>query len=155
VTFIYERDSKQLLRHVTGTDEDEVILQSLAWSEKNSLPITTEASERLQGASEDKRSTETELLQKIQNGSATEEIDSTLEKLYSVRRSNRKTQYRRDPPNALTTAIIGWMKPRNWDFIGKRGIARTTTAAGRVARDFGGARWNQGIGKLPGSRFLH
>jgi hypothetical protein len=137
VTFIYERDSEQLLRHVTGTDEDEVILQSLAWSEKNSLPITTEASERLQGPSEDKRSTETELLQKIQNGSATEEIDSTLEKLYTVRRSTRKTQYRRDPPNALTTAIIGWMKPGNCDFIGKRGIVKITTAVGRVARDFG------------------
>jgi len=36
VTFIYEKDSLRLLRHVTGTDEDEVILQSLAWSEKNS-----------------------------------------------------------------------------------------------------------------------
>jgi hypothetical protein len=137
VTFIYERHSKQLLRHVIGADEDEVILQSLAWSEKNSPPITTEASERLQGASEDKRSTETELLQKIQNGSATEEIDSTLEKLYTARRSTRKTQYRRDPPNALTTAIIGWMKPGNCDFIGKRGIAKITMAAGRVARHFG------------------
>jgi hypothetical protein len=139
VTFIYERDSERLLRHVTGTDEDEVILQSLEWSEKNSLPITTEASERLQGASEDERSTETELLQKFQNGSASEEIDSTLEKLDTARRSARKTQsYRRDPPNAhLTTAIIGWMKPRNCDFIGKRGIAKITTAASRVARDFG------------------
>jgi hypothetical protein len=138
VTFIYERDSEQLLRHVTGTDEDEVILQSLAWSEKNSLPIITEASERLQGASEDERSTETELLRKIQSGSATEEIDSTLEKLYTARRSTRKTQYRRDPPNAhLTTAIIGWMKPGNCDFIGKRGIAKRTTVAGRVAPDFG------------------
>src|ERR1700739_4871037 len=36
VTFIYDKDSERLLRHVTGTDEDEVILQSLAWSEKNS-----------------------------------------------------------------------------------------------------------------------
>jgi hypothetical protein len=36
VTFIYEKDSERLLRHVTGTDEDEVVLQSLAWSEKNS-----------------------------------------------------------------------------------------------------------------------
>jgi hypothetical protein len=36
VTFIYEKDSERLLEHVTGTDEDEVILQSLAWSEKNS-----------------------------------------------------------------------------------------------------------------------
>jgi hypothetical protein len=35
VTFIYEKDSERLLRHVIGTDEDEVILQSLAWSEKN------------------------------------------------------------------------------------------------------------------------
>ncbi|HET9375312.1 MAG TPA: hypothetical protein VFO40_10080, partial [Chthoniobacterales bacterium] len=137
MTFIYARDSKQLLRHVTGADEDEVILQSLAWSEKNSPPITTEASERLQGASEDERSTQTELLQKIQNGSATEEIDSTLEKLYTARRSTRKTQHRRNPPNALTTAIIGWMKPGNCDFIGKRGIAKITMAAGRVARDFG------------------
>jgi hypothetical protein len=87
VTFIYDRDSEQLLRHVTGTDEDEVILQSLAWSEKNSLPITTEASERLQGASEDEGSTETEIL-------------------------------------------------GNCNLIGKRGIAKITTAAERVARDF-------------------
>jgi hypothetical protein len=36
VTFIYEKRSERLLRHVTGTDEDEVILQSLTWSEKNS-----------------------------------------------------------------------------------------------------------------------
>jgi hypothetical protein len=36
VTFIYEKNSERLLRHVTGTDEDEVIIQSLAWSEKNS-----------------------------------------------------------------------------------------------------------------------
>jgi hypothetical protein len=36
VTFIYEKDSEQLLWHVTGTDQDDVILQSLAWSEKNS-----------------------------------------------------------------------------------------------------------------------
>jgi len=139
VTFIYEKNSDRLLRHVTGTDEDEVVLQSLAWSEKNSLTITTQAREQLNGASEDDRSAGTELLQKFQNGSATEEIDSTLEKLYTARRSTRKTQsYRRDPPNAhLTTAIIGWMKPRNCDFIGKRGIAKIITAAGRVARDFG------------------
>jgi hypothetical protein len=36
VTFIYERDPERLLRHFIGTDEDEVILQSLAWSEENS-----------------------------------------------------------------------------------------------------------------------
>jgi hypothetical protein len=27
VTFIYEKDPERLLRHVTGTDEDEVILR--------------------------------------------------------------------------------------------------------------------------------
>ena len=70
VTFIYEKGSERLLRHLIGTDEDEVILQALAWSEKNSLTITTEALERFQGASEDERSTETELAQKFQNGSA-------------------------------------------------------------------------------------
>src|SRR5258705_12884646 len=63
VTFIYEKDSERLLRHIIGTDEDQVILQSLAWSEKNSLTITTEAPERLQGASEDERSAETGLVQ--------------------------------------------------------------------------------------------
>jgi hypothetical protein len=36
VTFIYEKDSERLLRHITASDEDEVILLSLAWSEKNS-----------------------------------------------------------------------------------------------------------------------
>ena len=140
VTFIYEKDSERLLRHIIGTDEDQVILQSLAWSEKNSLTITTEAPERLQGASEDERSAETGLVQKFQNGSATEEIDSTLEKFYTARRSSsRRTQSdRRDPPNThLTTAIVGWMKPGNCDFIGTRGIAKITTAASRVARDFG------------------
>jgi hypothetical protein len=138
VTFIYEKESERLLRHVTGTDEDEVILQSLAWSEKSSLAITTEALDRVQGASEDGRSTETELLQKFQNGSAIEEIDTTLEKFYTARRSTRKIQsYRRDPPNAhLATAIIGWMKPGNSDFIGEHGIAKITTTPGRVAWDF-------------------
>jgi hypothetical protein len=140
VTFIYEKNSERLMRHIIGTDEDQVILQSLAWSEKNSLTIITEASERLQGASENERSTETGLVQKFQNGLATEEIDSTLEKFCTARRSSaRKTQSdRRDPPNThLATAIVGWMKPGNCDFIGKRGIAKITTAAGRVARDFG------------------
>ncbi|HEX3445572.1 MAG TPA: hypothetical protein VHS80_12730 [Chthoniobacterales bacterium] len=36
VTFIYEKESKRLLRHMVATDEDEVVLQSLAWCEKNS-----------------------------------------------------------------------------------------------------------------------
>src|SRR4030088_2283468 len=135
VTFIYEKDSERLLRHIIGSDEDQVILQSLAWSEKNSL---TEAPERLQGASEDERSAETGLVQKFQNGSATEEIDSTLEKFYTARSSSRTQSDRRDPPNThLTTAIVGWIKPGNCDFIGTRGIARITTAASRVARDFG------------------
>jgi hypothetical protein len=34
VTFIYERNPERLLLHFVGTDEDEVVLQSLAWSEK-------------------------------------------------------------------------------------------------------------------------
>jgi hypothetical protein len=87
VTFIYEKGSERLLQHITGTNEDEVIRQALVWSERNSLSITTEALERLQGAFEHERSTETELLQNSQNGSATDEIDSTLEKFYPARRS--------------------------------------------------------------------
>ena len=31
VAFIYEKGSGRLLRHVTGTDENEVIRQALAW----------------------------------------------------------------------------------------------------------------------------
>jgi hypothetical protein len=87
VTFIYKKGSERLLQHITGTNENEVIRQALVWSEKNSLSITTEALERLQGAFEHERSTETELLQNSQNGSATDEIDSTLEKFYPARRS--------------------------------------------------------------------
>jgi hypothetical protein len=34
-TFIYEKDSEQLLRHFTGTDEAEVIRQALEWCEAN------------------------------------------------------------------------------------------------------------------------
>jgi hypothetical protein len=74
VTFIYEEGSERLLQHIAGTNENEVIRQALVWIEKNSLSITAEALERLQGASEHKRSTETELLQNFQNGSATEEL---------------------------------------------------------------------------------
>jgi hypothetical protein len=36
VTFIYEKNSERLLRHITGTDENEVIHQALGWCEKNS-----------------------------------------------------------------------------------------------------------------------
>jgi hypothetical protein len=36
VTFIYEKDSERLLRHIIGTDENEVIRQVLVWSEKDS-----------------------------------------------------------------------------------------------------------------------
>jgi hypothetical protein len=36
VTFIYEKDSERLLRHITGTDENEVIRQALAWCGQNS-----------------------------------------------------------------------------------------------------------------------
>jgi hypothetical protein len=34
-TFIYEKDSERLLRHISGTDENEVIRQALAWCEAN------------------------------------------------------------------------------------------------------------------------
>jgi hypothetical protein len=39
VTFIYEKDSERLLRHVTGTDEDEVIHQALVWCERSSRSL--------------------------------------------------------------------------------------------------------------------
>jgi hypothetical protein len=35
VAFIYEKNSERLLRHITGTDENEVIRQALVWCEKN------------------------------------------------------------------------------------------------------------------------
>jgi hypothetical protein len=34
-TFIYKKDSERLLRHISGTDENEVIRQALKWCEKN------------------------------------------------------------------------------------------------------------------------
>jgi len=33
-TFIYEKVPERLLRHITGTDENEVIRQALIWCEK-------------------------------------------------------------------------------------------------------------------------
>jgi hypothetical protein len=36
VAFIYERVSKRLLRHFTGTDENELIRLALVWCEENS-----------------------------------------------------------------------------------------------------------------------
>jgi len=35
-TFIYEKGSERLLRHITGTDENDVIRQALVWCEQNS-----------------------------------------------------------------------------------------------------------------------
>jgi hypothetical protein len=35
-TFIYEKAGERLLRHFTGSDENEVIRQALAWCEQNS-----------------------------------------------------------------------------------------------------------------------
>ena len=34
-TFIYEKGTERLLRHFTGTDENEVIRQALEWCEAN------------------------------------------------------------------------------------------------------------------------
>jgi hypothetical protein len=135
VTFIYDKDSARLLEHIIGTDENEVICQALVWSEKNSLTITTEALETLQAACEDERPAETESRQKLQNDSATEDIDSTFEQFYGAQHSTRKT---RDLPNAyLTKAIIGWIKPWRGGFIRERRIAKINTTAERVTRDFG------------------
>jgi hypothetical protein len=35
-TFIYEMGGERLLRHFTGSDENEFIRQALVWCEKNS-----------------------------------------------------------------------------------------------------------------------
>jgi hypothetical protein len=35
VAFIYEKGSERLLRHITGTDESEVIRQALEWLGKS------------------------------------------------------------------------------------------------------------------------
>jgi hypothetical protein len=36
-TFIYEKNSERLLRHITGTDENEVIRQALVWCEREPI----------------------------------------------------------------------------------------------------------------------
>jgi hypothetical protein len=36
-TFIYEKGSERLLRHITGTDENEVIRQALVWCEREAI----------------------------------------------------------------------------------------------------------------------
>jgi hypothetical protein len=35
-TFVYDKAGKRLLRHFTGSDENEVIRKALAWCEQNS-----------------------------------------------------------------------------------------------------------------------
>ena len=87
VTFIYEKGSDRLLRHIVGTDQNEVIDQALAWSESNPQPISPQALDRLQRASADERSAEFELFQKLLNGSAIDEIASGIEKFCEARRS--------------------------------------------------------------------
>ena len=87
VTFIYEKDSDRLLRHIVGTDENDVIRRALAWSESNPQPISPEALDQLQGAFTDERSAEFELFQKLLNGSAIGEIASSIEKFREARRS--------------------------------------------------------------------
>ena len=87
VTFIYEKGSDRLLRHIVGTDQNEVIDQALAWSESNPQPISPQALDRLQRASADERSAEFELFQKLLSGSAIGEIASGIEKFCEARRS--------------------------------------------------------------------
>ena len=87
VTFIYEKDSDRLLRHIVGTDENDVIGQALAWSKRNPQMISPQVLDRLQGASADERSAEFELFQKLLNGSAIDEIFSSIETFCEARRS--------------------------------------------------------------------
>ena len=87
ITFIYEKDSDRLLRHILGTDENDVIGQALAWSKCNPQPIDPEAMDRLQRASADERSAEFELFQKLLNGSAIDEIIGSVEKFCEARQS--------------------------------------------------------------------
>jgi hypothetical protein len=87
VTFVYEKDSDRLLRHIVGTDQNEVIDLALAWSESNPQAISPQALDRLRGASADERSAEFELFQKLLDASAIEEIASSIEKFCEARRS--------------------------------------------------------------------
>jgi hypothetical protein len=87
VTFIYEKDSDRLLRHIVGTDENDVIGEALAWSKRNLQTISSQVFDRLQGASADERSAEFELFQKLLNDSAIGEIGSSVEKFCEARRS--------------------------------------------------------------------
>ncbi len=94
VTFIYEKDSDRLLRHMVGADENDVIGQVLAWSKCNSQTISPQVLDRLQGASADERSAEFELFQKLLNGSAIGEIVSSTEKFCEARRSANELWHR-------------------------------------------------------------
>jgi hypothetical protein len=87
VTFIYEKDSDRLLRHIIGTDEKEVIDKAVAWSQSNPQTISPQALDRLQDASADERSAEFELFQKLLNGAAIDEVISSIEKFCEARRS--------------------------------------------------------------------
>jgi hypothetical protein len=87
VTFIYEKDSDRLLRHIIGIDENEVIDQAVAWSQSNPQTISPQALDRLQGISAAERSAEFELFQKLLNGAAIDEVVSSIEKFCEARRS--------------------------------------------------------------------
>jgi hypothetical protein len=94
VTFIYEKDSDRLLRHIVGIDENEVIGQALAWSESNPQVIGPHALDRLQEASVDERLAEFELFQKLLSGSSIGEIVSSIEKFCEARRSANELWHR-------------------------------------------------------------
>src|SRR5258705_12333075 len=94
VTFIYEKDSDRLLRHIVGTDENHVIGEALAWSKRNLQTISSQVFDRLQGASADERSAEFELFQKLLNDSAIGEIGSSVEKFCEARRSANEPWHR-------------------------------------------------------------
>src|SRR5258705_11193916 len=94
VTFIYEKDWDRLLRHIVGTDQNDVIGQALAWSKRNLQTISSQVFDRLQGASADERSAEFELFQKLLNDSAIGEIGSSVEKFCEARRSANEPWHR-------------------------------------------------------------
>jgi hypothetical protein len=94
VTFIYEKDSDRLLRHIVGTDENDVIGQALDWSKCNLHAISPQLLDQLQGASADERSAEFELFQKLLNGSAIGEMVSSIDKFCEARRCANELWHR-------------------------------------------------------------
>src|SRR5258708_34036237 len=67
LTFIYEKDSDRLLRHIVGTDENNEIGQALTWSKRNLQSISSQVFDRLQWTTAAARSAEFYLFRKLPN----------------------------------------------------------------------------------------